>query len=210
MKAEFLAYPPQLAEDVEIIERREGARTKFIVGSASTGRFILLGEIECNVLRMLVGKLIPAAVCEEFQRVHEAKLTPATLTKFLRRLDETGLLAGERSSRESSSNLMNGSQFYARWKLFNPDQLFEKMVSRLGWIWTRGFVIATLLLMGLTVMLSLTHLGEMTAYALETMRDHYVAIFVAAILVTISHEFAHGLTCKAFGGRVPEVGVLFV
>ena len=35
MKAEYLAYPPQIAEDVEIIERREGARMKFIVGSAA-------------------------------------------------------------------------------------------------------------------------------------------------------------------------------
>ena len=33
-------------------------------------------------------------------------------------------------------------------------------------------------------------------------------ILIASELIALSHEFAHGLTCKAFGGRVPEVGML--
>lgn len=42
------------------------------------------------------------------------------------------------------------------------------------------------------------------------MRDHFLAIFFAAWLVGVFHEFAHGMTCKAFGGRATEVGVLMV
>ena len=105
---------------------------------------------------------------------------------------------------------MPGPQFYVRWKLFNPDRLFQKMVSRLRWIWTRGFVVGTLVLMGLALILSMSHPGEVASYTLYTMREHYLAVFIAATLVGFSHEFAHGLTCKAFGGRVPEVGVLMI
>ena len=37
-----------------------------------------------------------------------------------------------------------------------------------------------------------------------------VAVIVAGLLVGVTHEFAHGLTCKAFGGRATEVGVLMI
>jgi hypothetical protein len=35
-------------------------------------------------------------------------------------------------------------------------------------------------------------------------------MFVAGWIVVVSHEFAHGMTCKVFGGRVSEVGVLLI
>ncbi|MDQ3665493.1 MAG: HlyD family efflux transporter periplasmic adaptor subunit [Acidobacteriota bacterium] len=210
MKAEYLSYPPRTAGDVEVIEQRDGNRLVFIVGSALAGRFLLLGETECRVLRLLTGTLIPAEVCEEFKRLYLAKLTLPTLKKFLGRLDEAGILAGERASVAASSDPMPGPQFYARWKLFNPDRLFEKIVARLPWIWTKGFVIGTLLLMCLALLLSLMRPAEVTSYTLYIMREHYLAVFLAAVLVGFSHEFAHGLTCKAFGGRVPELGVLMI
>jgi putative peptide zinc metalloprotease protein len=61
-----------------------------------------------------------------------------------------------------------------------------------------------------TLLLSLVNWAEVVSYGGYTLREHYIAIFVAGWLVVISHEFAHGLTCKAFGGRVSEVGVLLV
>lgn len=210
MKAEYRSYPPRMADDVEIIERRDGERRSFIVGSASAGRFVLLGAVECRVLRLLTGILALAEVCEEFKRLHRAKLTPPTLIKFLGRLDEAGILAGERASAAASSDLMPGPQFYARRRLFNPDRLFAQIVSRLPWVWTRGFVVWTLLLMCLALFLALAHPAEITSYTLYIMREHYLAVIIAGLLIGLLHEFAHGLTCKAFGGRVPEVGVLLI
>ena len=90
----FTAYPPQIAHDVEIVEQRDGDRLAFIVGSAAAGRFILLGEIESRVLRLLAGTLTPAQVCQEFKRLFNATLTLPTLQKFLGRLDVAGILAG--------------------------------------------------------------------------------------------------------------------
>ena len=55
MNAEYLAYPPQTADDVEVIEQRDGNRLVFIVGSALAGRFLLLGQTECRVLQLLTG-----------------------------------------------------------------------------------------------------------------------------------------------------------
>ena len=83
MKTEYLNYPPRMADDVEIIEQRDGDRLAFIAGSASAGRFILLGSIECRVLRLLTGGLTPNELCEEFKRLYNATLTLPTLKMFL-------------------------------------------------------------------------------------------------------------------------------
>ena len=97
MKTDYCAYPPQLAADVEITEQRDGGRTVFITGSAAVGRYIILRETEVKVLRLIESALSPGALCQEFQQQHGATLKLATLTKFLAKLDEVGILAGART-----------------------------------------------------------------------------------------------------------------
>ena len=208
---EYRSYPPQIADDVEVNEQRDSDPATFIVGSASAGRFILLGETEFRVLKLLTGRRTLPEVCEEFQKLHDAKLTLPTLNKFLGRLDATGILSGNQASiGEASHSRMSGPQFYVRWKLFNPDRLFEMTVTRLRWIWTKEFVFGTLLIFCLALFVFMIHPAELTSYAIYTVREHYLGILFAGILIGFLHEFAHGLTCKAFGGRVPEVGVLMM
>src|SRR5215475_3133298 len=128
MKSDYCAYPPQLADDVEIAEQRDGDRLAFIAGSIAVGRYILLREAERSVLSLLEGSLTPAALCEEFMRRRGDRLPPATLTKFLTKLDEVGILAGERAEGAQPAEQRLGTQFYKRFKLFNPDPLFARLV----------------------------------------------------------------------------------
>ena len=116
----YCAWPPQIAADVEIAEQQDGDRPAFIVNSASAGRYLLLRTAEYRVLRLLDEKLTPVAVCDEFGRRHGGTLTLATLTKFLSRLDETGILSGERAAGHQPGR-RSDAQFYIRFKLFNPD-----------------------------------------------------------------------------------------
>ena len=89
-------------------------------------------------------------------------------------------------------------------------RLFAYLIPRLRWIWTTGFFAFSASLMVMTFLLALMNWTEVTGYGQATLREHYVAIFVAAWLVGVTHEFAHGTTCKAFGGRATEVGALLV
>ena len=101
MKADYCSYPPQLAADVEIAEQRDGERAAFVVGSLAVGRFLLLGETEEQVRRLLDGVRTPADVCAEFERRHGRALALPTLTRFLAKLDEAGILSGERAHRQA-------------------------------------------------------------------------------------------------------------
>src|SRR5215475_3060815 len=210
MKSDYCAYPPQLADDVEITEQRDGDRLAFIAGSAVVGRYILLREAERRVLSLLEKSLTPAELCEEFSRRHGGKLPPATLEKFLTKLDEVGILAGERADGRQPPEQELGTQFYTRFKLFNPDPLFTRLLTRLRWIWTTPFFVCSFLLVLATAALALMNSDEVISYGGYTLREHYLAIVIAGLLVGVTHEFAHGLTCKAFGGRATEVGGLLI
>ncbi|MFN0121599.1 MAG: efflux RND transporter periplasmic adaptor subunit [Blastocatellia bacterium] len=210
MPTDYCTYPPQIAADVEITPQREGDRQSFIVGSVSIGRFILLRETEHKVLRLLDEAHTPATVCAEFSQQHAATLSLTTLTRFLTKLDEMGILAGARTHRAAPDDPQASARFYYRVPLFNPDRLFARIVTPLDWLWTPSFAWSSLGLMLFVAALALLNLPEVVSYGGVMMRDHYIAILVASILIGITHEFAHGLTCKAFGGRVTEVGVLMI
>jgi putative peptide zinc metalloprotease protein len=210
MKTDYCAYPPRIAADVEIAEQRDGDRPVFIISSASVGRYLLLRTAEYRALRLLDEKLTPAAVCDEYRRRHGGTLRIPTLTKFLTRLDEIGILAGERAEGRRPQEQLASAQFYTRFRLFNPDPLFTRLVGALGWVWTTPFFVASLLLMLTAALLALTNGAEIARYGGYILREHFVAFIVAGLLVGVTHEFAHGLTCKAFGGRATEVGVLMI
>ena len=210
MKTDYCAYPPGLAADVEIAEQRDGDRPAFIVSSASVGRYLLLRTAEYRVLQLLGTNLTPAAVCDEFTRRHGGTLRIPTLMKFLTRLDEIGILAGERVEGHQAPGRQLSAQFYTRFKLFNPDPLFTRMVAMFRWVWTTQFFVASLLLMLMAALLALMNGAEVAHYGVYILREHFIAVLVAGLLVGVTHEFAHGLTCKAFGGRATEVGVLMI
>ena len=65
MKTDYCAWPPQIAADVEIAEQRDGDRPAYVVGSASSGRYLLLRTAEYRALRLLGANLTPAEVCAQ-------------------------------------------------------------------------------------------------------------------------------------------------
>jgi len=203
------AYPPRLAPDVEIAARNESSTQSFIAGSASVGRYLMLGAIEHQVLELLDGERPAKAICEELARLNGSAPSVASLSGFLAKLDEVGILAGERAGRNQQA-LLPGSQLYLRWSLFNPDHLFARWLPALRWIWTTWFFCASVALMAVASAAALLDWAEVSRYAANALREHCFAVFVAAWLVTIAHEFAHGMTAKAFGGRATEVGGLLV
>src|SRR5581483_7202669 len=169
MKSDYCAYPPQLAEDVEITEQRDGARTVFIVGSAAVGRYLLLRATEQRVLSLLDGARTGADVCREFSQQTGASLSLPTLAKFLAKLDDYGILAGERSQGVSAPDSPMSQLHYLRFKLFNPEQLFTRLLPRLRWIWTIGFFLLSASLIVVATLLALVNTAEVTAYGETTL-----------------------------------------
>src|SRR5207247_7547698 len=84
----------------------------------------------------------------------------------------------------------------------------------LGWmfsIWflvvSIGVILSALLLVGThfeTFWEKLPHYHEFFSF------KNVVYLWIALGVVKVIHEFGHGLSCKAFGGEVHEMGALFL
>jgi putative peptide zinc metalloprotease protein len=206
---DYCAYPPLLAPDLEISEQNESESRRFIAGSAAIGRYLLLGQVERQVIELINGERTPCAIVRELLQRNGSAPAEAALTRFLQKLDEVGILAGQRSERPTQA-LLPGNQLYFRCSLFNPDRLFGRLLPALRWIWTSWFFIFSALLIGGAGILAIVDWPEFSRYAGQNLQHHYLLIFCVAWLVTITHEFAHGLTSKAFGGRATEIGGLLI
>jgi len=172
MKTDYCVWPPQIATDVEVTEQRDGDRTAFIIGAASVGRYLILRTTEHRVLQLLGHSLTPAVVCAEFKRRYGGTLQLATLTKFLARLDEIGILAGQRATGHQPPEQQLNTQFYTRFSLFNPDPIFTRMVSVLRWIWTTQFFALSFLSILLATMLALMNGAEVAHYGAYILHEH--------------------------------------
>src|SRR5262249_5889805 len=182
MKTDYCVYPPQLAADVEITEQLDGKRTVFIAGASSVGRYILLRETEYKVFGLLQASLAPSGVCGEFKRRYGGVLPLATLVKFLTKLDEYGILTGHRTAGYTPDGPQS-QQAYLRFKLFNPDPLFSRLTHRLRWIWTTSFFIGSLGVMLATLLACLMNWAEVASYGRYILREHYIAVIVASLIV---------------------------
>ena len=208
MKSDYTAYPPCLAADVEIAEQPDGERTVFVIGSAGVGRYLLLRAVERQLVGLLDGTRTAREVCGELRQLTGVSLSLAALAKFLAKLDSYGILAGERVQGVATPETPPSQMHYVRIKLFNPDPLFSRLMPKLRWIWTTDFFAVMTSLMVLALLLALTSASEVASYSVYMVREHFLVIFVAGGIVGFTHESAHGLTCKAFGGRATEIGVL--
>jgi putative peptide zinc metalloprotease protein len=207
-KNEYCVWPPQLAADVGMTEQRDNGRVVFVAGSVSAGRFTLLGENERRVLELLKEGLTTAAICYNFGQRYGATLSRATLSRFFMKLDGLGMLAGRHQQHPSPDDFMLNTAFYRRYRLFDPDRLFVCLLPWLRWIWTPSFVVISAVFILVALVSMLAHAAALASYSIEIVQEHYFAVLMASLLTGFAHEFAHGLTCRAFGGRVPEVGML--
>lgn len=208
MISSYCQYPPEIDNEVEISPQQEGDRTVYVIGRPSIGRYIKLGTTEYQVLQLIGGRSLPE-MAATFSEQYGGNLSVATLIKFLTKLNQVNLLAGEGLSAENSQQQLT-RHAYLRLRLFDPDPVFSLLVSKLRWIWTPAFVVATALLMITTLFLAFDDWGEISRHTSRLISEHYGLILLAGLIVGFSHEFAHGLTCKAFGGRATEVGMLLI
>lgn len=104
-------------------------------------------------------------------------------------------------------------QSLLRWRqsLFDPDRLFTWLHPRLAFFWTSTFVVLALLAAAATGTVAWTQREELVVTFKQSLGLQTVVLaWVVLLAVTTLHEFAHGLTCKHFGGEVHEVGFLLI
>lgn len=205
---------PKLKGNLAISRQQTGGEQAFVVKDPSQGRFYRFREVEGFILERLDGACEWAQLQAELEVRFQTAVSVASLEKFVGKLAHLGLLEPTKTRTDLPNPPQNRryrDPFYFRFKACNPDRLFARMAEAMPFFFAAPFVWLSGLTVAFACSLAVINWGEITREirTLFHLQSLLVA-WVTVILVIVAHEFAHGLTCKHFGGAVQELGFILI
>lgn len=191
-------------------ETKEGI--SYIIKNPETGQFYRFGELEFYIIEQLNGKNSLSAICQFISEKYNSTLTEVTLESFITSLNNRNLLESDVKQTVRQKQLrFNGNWLHLRISFFDPDHLLSYLAIKLRFIFTSYFLyssIALIISAGLIILRNYEQIQWDIINQLSTVS--LIDIWIVIIATVIAHEFAHGLTCKHFGGQVNEIGFLLL
>jgi putative peptide zinc metalloprotease protein len=202
---------PKLRADLVFSPQGNTEAAVLIVKDPTSGKYFRFRQVEAFILRQLDGATALDVVGVRVEQVLGVAVSPATLTRFVDKLQRLGLLAGTGPVGLTPSRGVRGSVFYLRFKAFDPDRFLAWLNGRLGFCFTPSFVAGTVALIVAAVGITIVNWPEIASGFRNLWNiQSLLMAWVVVCAVIAAHELAHGLTCKHFGGSVSELGFLLL
>lgn len=207
---------------------------KFVLKNRRTDEYYQIGAVERFLLSQLDGERDAETICTNFETEFGEALTTTDLDHFLGLaaqqdwLELTNVVPAVANPAVSTPNecepaaTPNGSapepsrrarQSVLAWRisLFDPDRLFDWAEPRIRFFWTRGFLLLSACSILSALLVVWANRGDILNEFVNSFHWQTLLLAIVAIgAITLCHEFAHGLTCKHYGGEVHEVGFLLL
>jgi RND family efflux transporter MFP subunit len=206
---------PRLRRDLEFVPRQTRRRVtgEYLLRDPKSGEVFEVGPFEFAVCRAMDGE---TTLDEIQERVGQelGEVPPLDqLEAFVRQLDFNELL--ETSITPGMIDYWDPEAFVPRhrWVLFNPDPICVWLHARLAWwMFTKPFVVASLALMAFGFYLFCANASALIDDMEAVWSPSYfiVLIPVGILLVSVPHEFMHGVMSTHYGGHVTRAGFLIM
>ncbi|HXZ11050.1 MAG TPA: efflux RND transporter periplasmic adaptor subunit [Candidatus Sulfotelmatobacter sp.] len=217
---------PKLRSDLRVSEQTVAGERSFVVKNPETNSYNRYGATEWEPLTLCDGTRTPAEIAQAMnERDPENPVDEAEVLDFLdsvepamweRSVGEKNLAVLERIRDERKSRLEQSSVLNISFKAWDPDKTLARLDQYLGWIFSRGFVVFSALLLIATLYFLAEDwarvqrdTASLYSFANKSAYDIWAFWILFFVLVAI-HEFGHGLTCKHFGGDVHQMGFLLI
>lgn len=214
--------PPKIRDDLIIQEIKSKDGTKhYVIKDPITNAFFKVGVPEYFIIANLNGKKTISEVSQAFKKKHEADLAESEVETFVAQLQELCFLDNDftrkellkrqkEASRERPRTLL-GRLVFLKLKAIDPGHLFDSLIDYVRFFFTRKFVWFASLLIVFSFLISLCNAREIAEgfFGLFNLQG-IIIIYLSMFVIVILHEFAHGLTCKHYGGEVREIGFLLI
>ena len=204
--------PPRIRRELLVREQRTGEGTVAIVKDPRTGHFFRFGEVEHFISQQCDGETSVEGIRQRTEARFGATLAPERLALFLRHLGRAGLLeSGPAAEAARHRRRIRGSLLYLRFPVADPNRLFDRLAPALRWCYTGQFVAACGMLVAVALGTAVANWSEIAGDLSRLYHPGVIPLFLAVTFLAASaHEFAHGVTCKHFGGEVHEVGFMLI
>ena len=220
---------PLLRAEISIIEQTYRGEKSFVVKDLAAQRYFRFGAAEVRVLRAFDGRHTPAEIAA-LLREEGVRLSAAAVDAFARSMANAGFLEralGERTTLQLERlraerrerrrpQLFRGELLRMRWSFGDPDTLLSRTLPYLQWMFTRGFVAASVLVFVLYFAILAARWDAFGAALVDTFSWHaltlgnVIVLWLTGALVILIHELGHGYACKHFGGEVRELGFMLI
>jgi multidrug efflux pump subunit AcrA (membrane-fusion protein) len=210
----------------ELVIRPLGDQGPYVVKDPGTGAYYHLGEEEHFLLTQLDGQRDADTIRTAFTERFGQSLSDEDLQEFLDMAKERRLLQGEEQAErgkrrdldDPSDPMSPGGKapfglriLYWRKKFFDPDRFFNWLAPKIWWCWTPAFLVISIASIGMAAVLLWANRDGLAQSFINSLRwETAILAWLVLLFVTMCHEFAHGLTCKHYGGEVHEIGFLLI
>jgi multidrug resistance efflux pump len=196
---------------------------RYVVKDPRAQSYYELGAEESFLLSQLDGRRGAEEIQAAFEERFTTPLAAEDLDAFLGMVEHQGLLELPRAvtpllsptpaapRRSAPDQTSHSSVLYWRKAVLDPDRLLTWLAPRLKFCWTaQAFAASLLCIITATGILWANRAEVADGFGSVLRWETAVVVWLTVMTVTTLHEFAHGLTCKHFGGEVHEMGVLMI
>jgi putative peptide zinc metalloprotease protein len=213
--------------DLIVFPQRFSGRTYLGIKDPLTMRYYQLREEEFFILQQLDGRVSAEYILDTVHREFAPRrISLGQLQAFLSMLHREGLITSDaqgqgrellargREARQREALSRFGNLLAVRFRGWDPERLLSWLYPKLRCVFSTPVLIGIILLVASAASLVALRFSEISARMPEIQaffQGESLIWFAVAIAGTkILHEFAHGLTCKHYGGECHELGVMLL
>jgi len=219
--------PLRIRPDLSAQQHCYEGRTSWIVKDPLALQYYRFQEEEYALLQMLDGRSSLQQIKQQFEKQFPGQqLTLEELQQFIASLHASGLLladapgqaevlharAQRRKRQERNAAMFN--LLAMRFRGFDPSALFDVLYPAVRWMFSPLAVLAGLMLMVSALVLITVEfdvfLRRLPAFHQFFSPEGAFWVLVALAGSKVLHELGHGLTCRHFGGRCHEMGLMLL
>jgi multidrug efflux pump subunit AcrA (membrane-fusion protein) len=209
--------PPQtqLRSGLQFSPQQQQGKSFVVVKDPLTSRYFRFTESQAAILELLREPVDAETLAYEASKKLNATIPVATIEALLRSLEEKWLLdtpaVQEKLATVESHKLQTRNVLYLKLLSANPEKIFDWLAPRTRWAFTQAFHVFGVISIGIGLLLSYIHWQDIRSGVEGLFTLHgLLFLWLVTFAVTTMHEFAHGLTCYYFGGKVREVGFMLI
>jgi multidrug resistance efflux pump len=202
-----------LREDLILEAVEEQGAAYYIIKDPVDQRFFRVKPLEHFLITQFDGATSLEEIRRRASEEHRVLVGPEVLERFAQKFVDLGLLVNPLKPAPGRAGAKGKSWrarvLYLKLPLANPEPPLDWLYGKLSFL-LRPEVVA---LMALTIVfavgLLLVNLDRLSLRSVVS-AEGLLLIYLTLSVVTFLHELAHGLTCRHFGGRVQDMGVLLL
>lgn len=205
----------RLRPDLVIEPVEEEGALYFVIKDPASERFFRVKPLEHFLISQFDGATPLDTIRRRASEEKKVLVSEEVLVKFAEKFRELGLLVPEAAPPAAARASRRGLQWTGfltfKLPLARPQALVDWVYPKVRLCFTKPFVVFAALAIALAAGLALAHRSELAFGLVEAVSVEGLLLVVATITaVTFVHELAHAVTCRHFGGRVSDMGFLFL